>query len=140
MIAPVDISKLPTAEYTEGTIEFSRSMARRADIINSNLEAWVKRCPMVPAQNGIKARWCSRRRTQHCDRPCGERGHQRNHCEPSNRVIATVAVRVLNSDGQQEWANEFKGYAFDELPDGPYGALAPVVRATFDAFDTASWG
>ena len=48
---------------------------------------------------------------------------------------------VLNSDGVQEWANEFKGYAFDVPQDGPDSPDGqPVVIATTDAFDTASWG
>ena len=142
VIAPVDGSTL-AAEYPEGPIEFARSLARRADIINSNLEAWVGET--LP--NGSSPEWNKG--------PLGAAAgahnivlgrvvkieNKKTIVGRPNRIIATVAVHVINANGEQEWANEFKGYANDVEQDGPdTPGGQPVAVATFDAFNTASWG
>ena len=142
VVAPVEGSELAT-EFPEGPLEFARSLARRADIINSNLEAWVGET--LP--NGASPEWdqgplgaAAGAHSIVLGRLIGIETKKTITGRP-DRITATVKVRVLNSDGQQVWANEFKGYADDVDQEGPDTLDGqPVVVAAFDAFDTASWG
>ena len=139
VIAPVDGSTL-AAEYPEGPIEFARPGASR-DIINL-----ISRPGSVkPSQWLLALEWNKG--------PLGAVAgahnivlgrvvkieNKKTIVGRPNRIIATVAVHVIN--GEQEWANEFKGYANDVEQDGPdTPGGQPAVVATFDAFNTASWG
>ena len=142
LFAPVDASMI-AADYPAAPLELARSMARRADLLTSNVESWVGET--LP--NSSNSRWNAGPLgaasgahnvvlTQVVDiersRPIGPR---------PGRITATVAMRVLDAAGNQVWANEFRGFADDVSSTRQVSdASNPVSKAVWDACDTGIWG
>ncbi|TVR11809.1 MAG: PEGA domain-containing protein [Planctomycetota bacterium] len=142
IFAPVEVDKIK-AEYPAASLDFARSMARRTDFLVTNVEAWFGET--LPISNS--SRWNAG--------PLGSAAGAHNvvltrlvDIERSrgagprpDRLTATVMVRVLDNNGAEIWANEFKGFADDAgSPRIINDAAKPVSKAVWDACDTAVWG
>ncbi|TVR44938.1 MAG: PEGA domain-containing protein [Planctomycetota bacterium] len=142
LFAPVDASVIHE-DYPAANTELARSMARRADMLITNTEAWVgstlpnssdRRWNQGPVGAASGAHYVVLTRITGIER-------SRSIGPRPGRITATVLVRVINPDGEEIWTNEFRGFADDvNNPRIVSDAGRPVSKAAWDACDTALWG